>query len=160
MQKSTALESPFKTAIKVIGSALLGFLILAGLLTFVFAVIVYTGMIPETDLNITNVASDSVFYAGKEKSKDRMGGYLSIRARGTLDDSTARILVQYPEYAATVLTCKLPRGKFDQVWFEDYYDSRAKITFYHTTVNQGNLRLQIVFSTPPSDWNYKKNQHK
>lgn len=151
MQGNT-IENPFRTAIRTVGTALLAFLLLIGTLILLFVLHVYLSRIPETDLTMTRVAVDSVFYAGKDKSHDRTGGYMSVRASGDLNDSTAVVSVQYPGFDQTPLTCKLPKGKFDQVWFGDYYDSRAKIIYRHGTVSRGQLRLQIIFSYPPPDW--------
>lgn len=156
MQDKLTTNTRFKTALKTVGSVLFAFLLFVGALILAFVIHLLASRIPETDINITDVAQDTVFYVGKVKSKDRLGGYLSIRASGELDSSTAVISVQYPTFDQSPLLCELPQGNVEQVCTFDFYDSRAKITYRHKAVRRGKLRIQIVFSDPPPEWEHKQ----
>jgi hypothetical protein len=145
-------ESPLITAGKTVGMALLAFFLVIVTLILLVGIYLFASQTPNADLSMGRVGVDSTFYVGKRKSENRIGGYMSIRASGDLNDSTAVVSVQYPGFDQTSLICKLPKGKFDQVWFGDYYDSRAQISYRHGRVSRGQLRLQIIFSHPPPDW--------
>lgn len=151
-----APETATQTVIKLIISALSGLTILIGILTIAFAIYLYANALPETSVELNSVAKDTTFYAGADQSQSGEGSTVSIRAVGQVDDSTASVLVAYPNHSLVAIDGSLTKGKVDQVWVSDFYDRRAKITFHHKTVQRGNLRLQVHFSHPPASWGYQQ----
>jgi hypothetical protein len=148
-------ESAFQTLFKVVVSALAGLCLMVGIVTILFVSYLHISGVPGADIRLPGVARDTMFSVGKERGEDRAGGYLSIRLTGEINDSTSLVSVLYPQGdPAIAMQCRLPGGKFDQVWSGDYYDGKANLVFFHKKATQGKLRLQVVFSTPPDSWGF------
>lgn len=143
----------------MIKSALLAFTVLIGVLGLAFAIFLYANAIPATSIELASVAKDTSFYVGANRSQRGQGSTISIRAVGQLDDSTAYVLVTYPDNSDDTLVPirgSLKKGRIDQLWVSDFYNRRAKITFLHKSVQHGHLRLQVNFSYPPTSWGYQQ----
>ncbi|CAN5650437.1 hypothetical protein BH09BAC4_BH09BAC4_03440 [soil metagenome] len=153
-------ETPIQTAGKTAIGALRALLILIGVAIMALAVVWFFHHVPDTDMELTSVSRDTTFYIGRAESNGGRGGYISLLATGELDDSTASILIDYTKPPAGVGELQLSRGKINQLYTSDFYDAKARVTYRHGRVKQGNLRLQIVFSLPPGKWGYTlKNGH-
>lgn len=125
------------------------------LIVLYFAAILFSTSIPDTHTELTNLSADTTFYVGTEKTTSRGGGYLSIRAIGEVDGAGALIRVSYPNDSIALVEavrCELPNGNVNQVWYGDFYESRAKVSFLHNGAQSGKLKLDIVFSLPPEEW--------
>ncbi|ADB42554.1 hypothetical protein [Spirosoma linguale] len=156
MKSEETIETFGQTVLKIILSALLGFSILIGVFGFAFAIFLYANALPDTSIELASVARDTTFYVGADQSQRGEGSTLSIRAVGQVDDSTATILVVYPNHPLVAIKGSLMPGLIDQLWVNDFYDRRAKITFLHKTVQHGRLRLQVHFAYPPASWGYQQ----
>ncbi|MCX6217920.1 hypothetical protein [Spirosoma sp.] len=154
--REDAPETATQTVTKLVISALLGLTLLIGILTAVFAIYLYANALPETSVELTSVARDTTFYAGANQSQSGEGSIVAVRAVGQVDDSTASVLVTYPNDSSIAINGSIMKGKVDQVWVSDFYDRRAKIMFRHKTVQRGNLRILVHFSHPPASWGYQQ----
>lgn len=143
----------------MIKSTLLAFTVLISVLGLAFAVFLYANAIPATSIELASVAKDTSFYVGANHSQRGEGSTISIRVVGQLDDSTANILVTYPDNIDATLVpirASVEKDQIDQLWVSDFYNRRAKITFLHKSVQHGHLRLQVHFSYPPTSWGYRQ----
>lgn len=148
-------ETPIQTVGKTAISVLRALLIVIGLGIMALVILWYFNHIPDTDIELTSVARDTTFYVGRTESDGSGSGYISMLTTGKLDDSTASILIEYTKPPATAGELHLSNGKINQIYNGDFYDDKAKVTYLHRRVRQGNLRLQLVFSLPPDNWGYK-----
>lgn len=119
----------------------------------------YFNQIPTTDLHLSHVDRDTTFYIGKLASKassDDMGRQLSVWVTGYVNDSGAVVKYFYPpdsnSHARLIV---LPKGRVDTMVTGDYYDRRARITYLHKRVRDGQLRIRAVFSYPPEEWPFR-----
>ena len=148
-------ETSAQTFLRMIKRAFLAFAMLFGVLGVAFVIFLYSHSIPTTTIDLVTVARDTTFFVGAARSQRGEGNTVSIRAVGQVDDSTAGILVTYPNDTQVAIKGSLMDGRIDQLWVGNFYDRRAKITFLHNAVQHGHLRLQVHFSYPPASWGYR-----
>jgi hypothetical protein len=117
----------------------------------------YLIRVPTTDIDLLHIDRDTTFYIGRSGNNEVLGGQLSVRATGELDDSTALINIEYtsPGMVNIVRQIKLYGGVVETMATGDFYDQRAKVTYRHGGVKNGRLRLRAIFGFPPEDWAYK-----
>lgn len=156
MKREETTEMTVVTVFKIVKSALLGFVILIGVLGLAFAIFLYTNALPATSIDLASVAKDTTFYVGADESQSGKGSTISIRAVGQVDESTTGLLVTYPNDTLVAIRGSLVEGRIDQLWVNDFYNRRVKITFLHKGAQHGHLRLQVHFSYPPTDWGYRQ----
>ncbi|GAB4033734.1 hypothetical protein [Spirosoma jeollabukense] len=147
-------EPPIQTAGKMAISALRALLILVVVAIMALTVVLFFHHVPDTDMELTSVARDTTFYVGRAESDGGRMGYISLLATGELDDSTASILIDCTKPPARAGELQPSGGEINQLYTSDFYDAKARVTYRHGRVKQGNLRLQIVFSLPPDKWGY------
>ncbi|GAB4042862.1 hypothetical protein [Spirosoma jeollabukense] len=156
MKREETTETTIQTIFKVAKSALLGFIVLIGVLGLAFATFLYTNGLPDITIDLASVARDTTFYVGASQSQSGEGSTISVRAVGQVDDATTGLLVTYPNDTLVAVRGSLVKGQIDQLWVNDFYDRRAKVTFLHKAAQHGHLRLQIHFSYPPTDWGFRQ----
>gem|GEM_PF-6011339 len=147
------MKSLFRWVIRLV--KVLAFIVLVpvAIVMLNLAAMFFSTSIPDTHTELTNLAVDTTFYVGTETNSNRdAGGYISIRAIGEVDGAGALILVEYLSHPSVMVRCELPNGKVNQVWYGDFYESRAKVSFLHNGARSGKLKLDIVFSLPPEEW--------
>lgn len=127
---------------------------IGGLVGLLVVVVVYLDLtkIPDPDVQLGRVDRDTTFYVGKSESDPGGGVTISLLATGLLNKPNASVLIEYTKPPATAANCKLSAGPVDRIYGSDFYDSRAKVTYRHGTVQHGHLRLRIAFVYPPEEW--------
>ncbi|MCX6217143.1 hypothetical protein [Spirosoma sp.] len=125
------METSIQTIVKLIRSALLAFAVLIGMMALAFAIFFYAYSIPSTDFDLTNVDKDTTFYVRTQRSNGEGTGRLAMLASGAPNDSTASISTKYANPAVLMGETHLPKGKINQLYQRDFYNSRDKVNYHH-----------------------------
>lgn len=109
---------------------------------------------PDADVQLGRVDRDTTFYVGTSEGNHEGSGHISVLATGNLDTSTASMVIDYPESLTQNVNHRffLRKEPVDILYQDDFYDSRARITYLHGTVKRGQLRLRVALRLPPEEW--------
>ncbi len=129
---------------------------IGGAIVLVILLFVYLDLTktPDADVQLGRVDRDTTFYVGTSEGNHEGSGRISVLATGLLDASTASVVIGYPKSQTQDINHRffLQAGPIDSLYRDDFYDSRAKVTYRHGTVKRGQLRLRVALGFPPEEW--------
>ncbi|MEZ0610253.1 hypothetical protein ACAW74_17180 [Fibrella sp. WM1] len=148
-----------KVLFDVFVKGVVSIIVIVGVLLIGLFIYGYFNRIPTTDMQLAHVDRDTTFYIGKatnSNDSDDLGRQLSVWVTGYVSDSGAVMKSFYPpDSNSPSHSIVLPKGRVDTMVTGDFYDQRARITYLHERVRNGQLRIRAVFSYPPEEWPFR-----